>query len=167
MAPAAVVFDMDGQHLFTFGGVGKDDGQLFGPQGLAFDKEGRLFVADMFNARIQVFDADGVFLYKFGERGSQPTQFENPRAVAFDSNGNLYVTEGRRSTLSVFDDKGGLNLVVGSGATSNELGFAGPKGLAIDATDRIFVVDEIVTVRPCMPGRPARGTWSTSKTMCS
>ena len=42
-----------------------DLGPLRGPHGLAFDSQGRLFVADRGNRRIQVFNTDGKYLREF------------------------------------------------------------------------------------------------------
>lgn len=49
------VYDKDGQYLFEFGGLGWGEGWFQYPTGIAIDSEGRIFVADAFNNRIQVF----------------------------------------------------------------------------------------------------------------
>jgi DNA-binding beta-propeller fold protein YncE len=56
------IFDLNGKHLRTIGGPGSGPGRFRKPGGLAFDKDGRLWVADGGNRRIQVFGPDGAFL---------------------------------------------------------------------------------------------------------
>lgn len=52
-------FSSDGTYLSSFGEFGTTDGQFRGPHALAMDSQGRLFVADRGNNRIQIFDQDG------------------------------------------------------------------------------------------------------------
>jgi sugar lactone lactonase YvrE len=49
----------DGTLITTFGSWGYADGQFRSPHSLAMDSQGRLFVADRGNRRIQIFDQDG------------------------------------------------------------------------------------------------------------
>lgn len=56
------VFDLNGKPLRTIGGPGSEPGRFRKPGGLAFDKDGNLWVADGGNHRIQVFGPDGKFL---------------------------------------------------------------------------------------------------------
>ncbi len=57
-----VKFSKDGEYLMEWGEKGSMLGQFNEPHTLAFDSEGRLFVGDRLNQRIQVFDQDGRFL---------------------------------------------------------------------------------------------------------
>ncbi len=141
LAHVISVFDMQGKHLFNFGGKGTVDGYFFGPQGLAINPEGNLYVADLYNARIQYFDADGQFLGKFGSRGDQFTQFESPKDIDIDSEGNIYVVDARAARLSVHNSEGEVLLTLGSGPTSSSLGFGSPRSIFIDKNDRIYIAD--------------------------
>jgi sugar lactone lactonase YvrE len=53
-----VWYSRDGKFLKEFGRHGRGPGEFIGPHGLAFDSQGRLFVADRSNSRIQIFDKD-------------------------------------------------------------------------------------------------------------
>jgi len=53
---------------------------------LAMDSQGRLFVGDRANNRIQIFDQDGNFLAEW-------KQFSRPSGLYIDKNDNLYVTD--------------------------------------------------------------------------
>jgi sugar lactone lactonase YvrE len=55
-------FDREGTFIKAWGSWGTGPGEFDQPHGLAFDADGRLFVADRGNNRIQVFDQDGNLL---------------------------------------------------------------------------------------------------------
>lgn len=139
-----VVFDMQGNYLFSFGEAGQGEQMLFSPQGIAFGPDGNLYVCDMLNARIQIFTAEGAYVGQFGERGDQAFQFENPKDLAFDSEGNLHIIDSRRSTLYTYTPDGKLLLVTGEGkATLGQFGFSVPKAIDIDVNDRIYVSESL------------------------
>ncbi|PLX74866.1 MAG: hypothetical protein C0614_11560 [Desulfuromonas sp.] len=136
------VFNMGGEHLFDIGlGRGNADGAFHAPQGLGVASNGNLYVADMFNARIEYFSPDGEFIGKFGERGDRIDQLDNPKDVAFDSEGNLYIIDSRAARLSIYTQTGQLLLTLGGGHTGHRLGFAAPKSVSIDKNDRIYVAE--------------------------
>jgi sugar lactone lactonase YvrE len=86
-----VRFNKDGKFLKQFGGGIGSEGylplQFNDPHDLAIDNEGRLYVADRGNQRIQVLDAEGQFITRW-------TQFGKPSAIAIDTKGNIYVADG-------------------------------------------------------------------------
>jgi hypothetical protein len=49
------VFDNDGTFLRQWGGFGTDPGQFFRPMGIAIAADGRIFVGDTWNGRVQIF----------------------------------------------------------------------------------------------------------------
>jgi sugar lactone lactonase YvrE len=55
-------FDKDGNFIKEWGRIGTGPGEFRTPHALAFDSQGRLFVADRGNHRIQIFDQDGNYL---------------------------------------------------------------------------------------------------------
>ena len=79
-------FDRNGKFIKTFGHLGSGDGELKGPHVLAFDSQGRLFVADRSNSRIDIFDQDGKFLDAW-------KQFGRPSGIWIDKNDTLYVSD--------------------------------------------------------------------------
>ena len=54
--------DKDGNWLKSWGEPGKEPGQFNTPHSIAVDAQGKVYVADRGNRRIQVFDGDGKFL---------------------------------------------------------------------------------------------------------
>ena len=78
----------DGKVLKTWGKEGKGPGEFDVPHGIALDSQGRVFVADRSNSRIQIFDQDGKFI-------AQWTLFGRPSAVYIDKNDVLYVADSQ------------------------------------------------------------------------
>ncbi len=110
------VYDPQGKLLRKWGKSGAGDGEFSYPGGLAVSKEGRLYVADQTNHRVQVFDREGKFLFKWGEFGSAPGQFGGkdwqnsrtggPQFIALDSGGNVWTTEGANGRIQKFTPDG-------------------------------------------------------------
>lgn len=78
-----VKFSPDGEYLKEWGRFGTAPGEFDGPHGLAFDSQGRLFVADRGNNRIQIFDQEGNFI-------EQWYQFSRLSGIYIDANDILY-----------------------------------------------------------------------------
>jgi DNA-binding beta-propeller fold protein YncE len=131
----------DGKFLFEFGARGVEDGQFNWPTNIAIDKDGKLFVMDTFNFRVQVFDPDGKFLSKFGSIGSGLGQFSKPKGIALDTEGHVYVVDAAFNNVQIFDQQGQLLLFFGGfGNRPGQLWL--PAGMYIDQDDQIYVADQ-------------------------
>lgn len=84
--PRVIKFDANGKFLKQWGTSGKGPGQFGMPHCLALDSQGRLYVGDRDNNRIEIFTQDGKYL-------GQITQFGRPSGIAIDRNDVLYVTD--------------------------------------------------------------------------
>jgi L-ascorbate metabolism protein UlaG (beta-lactamase superfamily)/pimeloyl-ACP methyl ester carboxylesterase/sugar lactone lactonase YvrE len=86
--PAAriVKFDRTGKFIKSWGSLGAGDDQLNGPHALAMDSQGRLFVGDRSNNRVQVFDQEGKLLASW-------KQFGRPSGIYIDRDDTIYVTD--------------------------------------------------------------------------
>jgi hypothetical protein len=79
--------------------------------GVAWDKDGNIYVADgagegIGNARIAKFDKDGHFIKAWGQRGAEVGQFNALRGIAIDAQGNVYVADAGNKRIQVFDGEG-------------------------------------------------------------
>jgi hypothetical protein len=63
----------------------------------------RIYVADMYNNRIQVFDSNGAYLTTIGgDWGSNTDRLRNPFGLDVDSAGNIYVADSDNSHIQKF-----------------------------------------------------------------
>ena len=83
-----------------------EPGGFDGPQSIALDREGNLWVADTNNHRLQKFNLDGKLLNLFGEEGKGPGQFYYPNRVRIDLGGSIYVNDSIEGRLQKFDPEG-------------------------------------------------------------
>jgi hypothetical protein len=79
--------------------------------GVAWDKDGNIYVADGVaanagNARVAKFDKDGHFIKSWGQRGTETGQFNSLRGIALDAQGNVYVADAGNKRIQVFDGDG-------------------------------------------------------------
>jgi len=103
-------------------------------------RQGKLYVGDSLNARIQIFDDTGEFLQTLGQRGLYVGNLSRPKGVALDSDGNIYVSESYYDHVVIYNPDG--NLLMSLGGTGFGAGqFSQPTGLWVDSNDRIFVSD--------------------------
>lgn len=103
-------FDNDGQLLLEWGSDGEGDGQFTGgsrkgPEGIAAGANGKIYVTDTNNNRIQVFDSEGNFLVAMGTYGAKGEgKFDRPFGVATDGEENIYVVD--QHFIQKFDEDG-------------------------------------------------------------
>lgn len=81
-------FAADGTFLFDWGEEGDGPGQFRLPHGITLDPDGRVYVADRTNARIQVFAPDGAFIRQW-----KSDALGRPWGVEY-AGGSLYVVDG-------------------------------------------------------------------------
>lgn len=89
--------------LFNISGTGKD--ALQRPSTVAVC-EGRIFVADSKNGRVQVFSSKGGSLFSFPAAKDKKSTGNYPLGIAIDDAGQIYVTELHSQKLLVFDIEG-------------------------------------------------------------
>ena len=76
----------DGTWLMSWGRTGSGAGEFNVPHTIALDSQGRVFVGDRANNRIQIFDQEGTFLdvwYQFGR----------PSGIAIGADDRIYVAD--------------------------------------------------------------------------
>jgi YYY domain-containing protein len=81
-------------------------GDLYGPRGMAFRKDGSALLADTGNSRLVLFDKDGVVIDTWGGLGSAPRQFMGPVGIAIGPDGNVYVCDPGNGRLQILSPTG-------------------------------------------------------------
>ena len=98
-------FTRDGRLVKSWGAPGHGEGQFHLPHSIAFDPEGKLYVADRANKRIQMFSPDGDFL-------GQWTGMGGPNDITRGKDGNFYIAEqendGKPAQVCVRDANGNV-----------------------------------------------------------
>jgi DNA-binding beta-propeller fold protein YncE len=148
-------FAADGRLLHSWGEPGTGPGEFNLPHGIALDREGRVFVADRENSRVQVFDRSGRFLAEW-------TDVARPMQVWVDPKDYVFVAEvGWRAglfpwqtapanpvgaRLSVFDRVGRLVARWGGDGDPAAPGkFFAPHDLCLDAQGNIYVGEVVMS----------------------
>lgn len=90
-----------------FAGVmnqGSDEfGYLAGPLDLAVDAQGRVYVAEQGNGRVQVLDSAGAYLATIGGLWGWSTgDLRDPSSVAVDMQGNVYIADSTNHRIQKF-----------------------------------------------------------------
>ena len=137
------VYDTETGLLITkFGKRGTGEGEFAFPTDVAIGSDGRIYVADAMNRRVQIFDSSYRFVEKLGTEGLRWGQFRKPKSVALDVNQNIYVLDTDFNNFQVFDSKHRLLMFLG------ELGdrpgqFAVPEHIHIGSDNKLYVVDQM------------------------
>jgi len=130
-------YSPDGKLLMAFApGPGTLDGQIgagdhSGPEELAVDPDGNIYVADHVNNRLVKFDASGNFLYNITGDGER--MLSGPGNVNVDSKGNVY-TEAN-GALWEFDS---------TGKYIGEWFLPRIGNIVIDSHNNIFLIDRSI-----------------------
>jgi tripartite motif-containing protein 71 len=119
---------------FAWGSHGYLPGQFSGPQGIAVDSSGNVYVADTQNQRVQKFDYSGNYLSEIAGIGY-------PLDVAVDASGNVYIADGSNNQILKYDSSFTHTASLGSSG-NGDYQFQTPSGVTLDPSDQyLYVVD--------------------------
>ena len=130
------------QFVGTFGRPGKGPGEFDRAEGIGVDLQGRIYVADSCNHRIQIFSSDGMFLRTYGRAGSGRGELSYPYDVRVDAQGRQYVCEFGNSRIQIFDAKDqSIEILGGAGGEPGQ--FSNPWSIALDSKGNLYVADAV------------------------
>ena len=141
LASSLVVFDeKDLKVMSVVGGESEGKEGFHYPTNVALGDDGRTYVTDALNFRIQVLNHEFKFMQSFGSAGDSPGHFSRPKGIALDSEGNVYVVDALFGNVQIFDPSG--KLLLSFGKPGNGPGeFWLPNSIFIDGDDRIYISD--------------------------
>ena len=137
--------------------------QLNGPQGIALDSMGNLYIADSVNNRIRIVNPAGVINTFAGTGASSPGgggTFNDgglaingllrlPSGVCLDSSGNVYIADTGDNLIRKVTTDGIINSVAGDGFGGYwgdtfgalQAGLHTPTDVAVDSSGNIYIAD--------------------------
>jgi sugar lactone lactonase YvrE len=141
-----------GNVLTRWGGRGSGPGQFTfvthtaGVRGVtapvAVGTDGRVYVADSGNERVEVFSPTGRFIREFGSPGSGMGQFLFPSFIAVDAHGNVFVADDEQEMISKFSPDGHVEWRIG-GASAGDPYLIGHFHIAtVDAHERLVALND-------------------------
>ena len=148
-------------------GYSGDDGPateaaLSGPMGIAVDRQGNLFIADIYNGRVRRVDALTGIITTVAGNGKPRSSGDGgtatdaslggPGGLALDAQGNLFITDNGGGRIRRVDAVTGIITTVAGNGQSGFSGDGGPAtsasfgptyGVAVDAQGDVFLADLI------------------------
>ena len=128
------------QFVTKWGTEGTGDGQFLGPEGVAIDSSGNIYVTDPQNNRVSKFTPDGKYILGWGSKGILNGQFNQSNGIAVDSTGNVYVTDRYNHRVQKFTPSGTFITAWGSFGTGSGQ-FNDPFAVAVDSSGNVYVTD--------------------------
>jgi len=141
------IFAPDGSFIRSFGQWGFEDGEFRAPHSLAMDSQGRLFVADRGNNRIQIFTQEGEHLdtwYQFSRISGLWIDRSNDLLYAIDSESDPnYNPGGWRKGLRIGSARtGDVYYFIREHMSDRNSGMGGygsmGEGVTVDASGNIY-----------------------------
>jgi len=156
ITPAGVTTTYAGAGTLGFSGGTSATAQFYSPQGLAFDANGNLYVADQGNNAIYKITSTGTVsilagtgLVGYVNGAGATARFNAPQGIATDATGNVYVADRNNNMIRKISTAGVVTTLAGTGATALTNGdgptvatFNRPVGVAVDATGNVYVTDQ-------------------------
>jgi NHL repeat len=130
----------DGTFLMAWGKTGSGPGEFNVPHTIAFDSQGRVFVGDRANNRIQIFDQNGTFLDVW-------YQFSRPSGIAIDAQDRIYVADseswgtdnpGWRKGIRVGSARDGSVQYLIEDLEPTAIEHSGAEGVGVDSQGNVY-----------------------------
>ena len=94
-------FDLEGNVLLTFGGMGREPGRMRYPYDLTVTRQNTIMVCEYENNRLQWFDKQGRSLGVWGTPGRRLGELCAPWGAAVGLDGRIYVVDALNSRIQI------------------------------------------------------------------
>ncbi|APR77007.1 Hypothetical protein A7982_02354 [Minicystis rosea] len=127
-----------------------------GPEGIAVDKVGNVYVANTSSHTIVKVTSEGIVTTLAGSPGEagsadgtgSAARFYYPHALAVDAAGNIYVADGGNHTIRKVSPAGAVTTLAGSPGVAGDVDgkgramrFRSPSAIAVDEAGNVYVGD--------------------------
>jgi len=127
-------FNKNGEYVTHWGRQGTGDGEFNLVHDVCLDEQGRVYVADRTNARVQIFDASGKFLGKWTDVGAPWGLYYVAREKS------IYMADGTNNRVVRLSLDGKVTGVLGGfGKAPGKFDFA--HAVAVDSTGAVYVAE--------------------------
>ena len=124
-------FTMEGQLVYVTGNSGKGELEFDHPDSIAIGRDGKIYVLEKRNKRVQILKGDATFHSSFSLKVDHP-----PEALAVNSEGKIFFADVRDNCVQVFSPEGKyLSMFYNMGPKELTV----PAAVAIDDKDNIYV----------------------------
>ena len=137
-------FTMEGQFIKGIGGYGDQILEFNDPCDVAIGKDGRIYVLDSDNKRVQILNGDATYHSSFGFPHLTDEDDAPPCSLAINSEGNLYFTDSRKDCVHVYSSSGEPLFKFGKAGSWERGTLNNPMAVAIDADDNVFIGSSIM-----------------------
>ena len=149
----------DGTSGFTGDGAIATGADLMGPDGVAVDTSGNVYIADTGNNRVRMVTASTGDIATIAGNGSVgftngtsalTAELDGPTALALDQSGDLYIADTANSAVRKLSLSGATITIVagkgtsgysGDGGAATSAALATPTGIALDAAGNLYIAD--------------------------
>ena len=88
-------------------GSDKENEDFYGPRSFTVDSEGRIYILDSKNSRVQCFSKEGKFLFSFGRYGKGPGELsQSAKRIKILEDNNIYIIDQFHRIINVYDRNG-------------------------------------------------------------
>ena len=140
-----VKFSPEGEYIMEWGEIGTEHGQFRTPHALEFDAQGRLWVADRGNHRLEIYDQNGNYIdsrYQFG-RISDLFITDDQMVYAIDSESNRLRHINWRNGVRIgpVDQDVLVAFIPGWDSDSRPNHGVAGEGIGVDADGNVYVAE--------------------------
>ena len=100
--------------------------------------DGKIFVTERKNNRVQVLNPDLSYSHCFGSEGDKPGELNEPRGIAIDRDGMVFVSDYGNHRIQKYTPEGNFLSVIDNKGLNASFS---PYGLCIDCNNTLFVAD--------------------------
>lgn len=132
---------MEGKHMTPIGRLGSGRLEFSTPCGLAVNSDGKVYICDTFNGRLQILNPDLSFCQYF-DTDSQVCKLGAPYDITFSNSGRFYIADYSEHSIKIFSPVGEYVGQITEKANGNIL--KNPVSVHINSSDHLLVGEEKV-----------------------
>ena len=131
---------MEGKHMTVIGKQGTGELEFSTPSGMVTSRDGKIFVCDTFNNRIQILEPDLSFHGYMGNNLGPQESIHAPYDIAVNSLGMFYIADYSTHVIKIFSKRGEFLGQIASKENGEPL--KNPVSVHVNKNDHVFVGED-------------------------